>query len=344
LIGFETHFFYNTLVEARMKPTIAVMIFTLLAGVATGADPQKTKNKKNDVSQIGNRDVGKCLNFYSLEKEIALGKQLAEEVQRQAKMNDDPVLGEYVNRIGQNLARNSDAKVPFTFRIIEDDILNAFALPGGPIFINTGLIRIASEEDEFAGAIAHEIAHVAARHMTCQATKSQLTSLLAIPLGGILGGWGGVAARQGASVAIPAAFLKFSRGDEAEADFLGTQYMYAAGYDPNGAISIFEKMESLNRTKPGTMAKIFSTHPPDSSRIEKTQKEIQEILPAKPEYVVTTSEYTQMRERLIDAQMRRKSQDADGRPRLKVAPGNGKVEAQDEKDDRPTIRRRDLIE
>jgi len=180
--------------------------------------------------------------------------------------------------------------------------------------------------------------------MTCQATKSQLTNLLTLPLGGILGGWGGVAARQAASVAIPATFLKFSRGDETEADFLGVQYMYAAGYDPNGAISIFEKMESLNRTRPGILAKVFSTHPPDSARIDKTQKEIQQILPAKPEYVVTTSEYTQMRERLIEAQMHRKSQDADGRPRLRVAPGNGKAETQDEKEDRPTIRRRDLIE
>jgi len=196
-----------------------------------------------------------------------------------------------------------------------------------------------------AAAIAHEIAHVAARHMTRQATKSTILNAASIPISIILGGgWGGYAIRQGAGVGIPAVFLKFTRGDESEADYLGVQYMWAAGYDPNGAISIFEKMESLNRSKPGTMARIFSTHPPDSSRIEKTQKEIQDILPAKPEYVVTTSEYTRMRERLIEAQMRRKSQDADGRPRLKVAPGNGKVEPQDEKDDRPTIRRRDLIE
>jgi predicted Zn-dependent protease len=269
---------------------------------------------------------------------------LAEEVQRQSKMYDDPILSEYVNRIGQNLARNSDAKVPFTFRLIDDDVLNAFALPGGFVFVHTGLLRITSDESEFAGALAHEIAHVAARHMTCQATKSQITNLLTVPLGGVLGGWGGVAARQASRVAIPATFLSFSRHDEVEADYLGVQYMYAAGYDPNGAISIFEKMVSLNRTRPGLVAKIFSTHPPDAARIDKTQKEIQEILPAKPEYVVTTSEYTAMRERLIEAQMRRKSQDADGRPRLKVAPGNGKSEPPDEKDERPTIRRRDLIE
>lgn len=316
-----------------------VFILTGLTAVVGFAQPQKPKKAKEDVSKIGDRDIGKCLNFYSLEKEMALGKQLAEEVQRQSKVYDDPVTAEFVNRIGQNLARNSDAKVPFTFKVIDDDILNAFALPGGFIFVNTGLIRIADEEDEFAGAIAHEIAHVAKRHMTCQATKSQLTNLLTIPLGGILGGLGGVAARQAAGLLIPATFLKFSRADETEADFLGVQYMYAAGYDPQGAISIFEKMESLNRTKPGMLAKVFSTHPPDGERINKTQQEIQAILPAKPEYVVTTSEYAVMRERLIAAQMKRKGPQ-DGRPQLKVAQGNGKVE----EDERPTIRRRDLVD
>src|SRR5688572_32027135 len=164
-----------------MKSRGMIVALVLVLATAAAAQPQKPKKAKDDISQIGSRDIGRCLNLYSLEKEISLGKQLAEEVQRQSKMHDDPILGEYVNRIGQNLARNSDAKVPFSFRVIDDDILNAFALPGGFIFVNTGLIKIAAEEDEFAGAIAHEIAHVAARHMTCQATKSQITNLLTIP-------------------------------------------------------------------------------------------------------------------------------------------------------------------
>jgi predicted Zn-dependent protease len=327
--------------KAGFSLILAVSLFLSLAQ----AQDKKAdkKNKKDDPSQIGNRDVGKGVNFYSLEREMALGKQLAEEVRRQAKMYDDPIVTEYVNRVGQNLARNSDAKVPFTFYVIEDDSLNAFAFPGGHIFVHTGLIRVASEEDEFAGAIAHEIAHVAARHMTRQATKSQIASIAAIPLGGIIGGWGGVAARQGAGVAIPATFLSFSRTDESEADYLGVQYMYAAGYDPAGAISIFEKMESLNRTKPGILAKVFSTHPPDADRIEKTQNEIDRILPAKPEYVVNTSEYTAMRERLIAAEMRRKTQDPK-RPVLKTAPGAASKDGQerDTEDERPTIKRREL--
>ncbi|MBZ5726018.1 MAG: M48 family metalloprotease [Acidobacteriia bacterium] len=317
----------------------AILGVALLAATAHAGD-----KKKDDPSQIGNRDVAKGVNFYSLEREMALGKQLAEEVQRQAKMVDDPLISEYVNRLGQNLARNSDAKVPFTFRVIQGDALNAFALPGGYVFVYSGLIKVADEEDEFAGAVAHEIAHVAARHMTRQATKAQLADILTAPLGAVLGGWAGYGARQAAGLAIPMTFLSFSRHDETEADYLGVQYMYAAGYDPNGAVSIFEKMESLERKKPGAIAKVFSTHPMDADRISRTQQEIDRILPSKPEYVVTTSDYRNMRERLMDLENRRPGVGEDGRPRLRVNPGAGKAGDQTDTGDRPTIHRRDLVE
>ncbi|HSV15603.1 MAG TPA: M48 family metalloprotease, partial [Tepidisphaeraceae bacterium] len=249
---------------------------------------------------------------------------------------------EFINRLGQNLVRNSDAKVPFTFQVVEDEIPNAFALPGGFIFVNTGLIKLASEEDELAGAMAHEIAHVAARHMTCQATKGQIANIASIPASILLGGGlGGYAARQAMGVGAQTAFLKLSRGAEAEADYLGTQYMYAAGYDPTGAISIFEKIESLQKKQPGTLGRVFSTHPMDADRIDKTQKEIQKILPDKPEYVVSTSEYASVRERLIAQGARRKGNAQDGRPRLKVG---SRPDSQDEKDERPTIKRRDLMQ
>jgi len=322
-----------------MRVLSAILTLTLAALVSHAGD-----KKKNDPGQIGNRDVGKCVNFYSIEKEMALGKQLSEEVMRQAKVNDDPLIAEFVNRIGQNLVRNSDARVPFTFRVIEGEAPNAFALPGGYVFIYTGLLKMADEEDEFAGAVAHEIAHVAARHMTCQATKGDIANIAMIPVSILLGGWGGVAARQAANIGIPTAFLSFSRKDESEADFLGVQYMYAAGYDPTGAVSIFEKLEALERRKPGTIQKIFSTHPMDATRIEKTQEEIQSILPSKPEYVVTTSEYTSIRERLMRLEDRRKLEKDDGRPHLRVAPGTGKPEEKGDSDDRPTIRRRDLVD
>jgi predicted Zn-dependent protease len=325
--------------------SLSALILTMalaVAGAHAGDDP-KSKNKKDDPSQIGNRDTGKCLNFYSVDKEIAMGKQLAEEVVRQVKTNDDPLLGEFVNRVGQNLVRNSDAKVPFTFRVIEDDAPNAFALPGGFIFVNTGLIKIASEEDEFAGAVAHEIAHVAARHLTCRATKGQLANILSLPLGMVLGGWTGYAVRQGAGAGMQTVFAGFSRADETEADYLGVQYMYATGYDPNGAVSIFEKLEALQHTKPGLVAKVLATHPMDAQRIDRTQQEIQRILPARPEYVVSTSEYHDMRERLIASQNRRKGDDSDSHPHLRVAPGTGKADDPGS-DDRPTIRRRELME
>ena len=316
-----------------------ILAMALAAATAYGGD-----KKNDDPSQIGNRDVGKGVNFYSLEKEMALGKALAQQVQRQAKMVDDPLLSEYLNRLCQNLARSSDAKVPLSCEIIDGEEPNAFALPGGYIFVYTGLIKIADEEDELAGAVAHEIAHVAARHMTRRATKNEMANMATIPLSVLLGGWTGYAARQGAGLAIPMTFLKLSRTDESEADYLGVQYMYAAGYDPNGALSIFEKIESLRKTKPGLMARVVSTHPMDADRIRKTQEEIQETLPAKPEYIVSTSEYRAMRDRLIGLGDSPKTDDQDARPRLRVAPGFGAPPEQDGGGQQPTIRRIDLME
>jgi predicted Zn-dependent protease len=286
----------------------------LLAAATLGAG-----DKKSDPAQIGDRGVGEGVNFYSIEKEIALGKQLAEEVQRQARVVRDPLISEYVNRIGQNVARNSDAKVPFTFYVLRDDSLNAFALPGGFVFVNSGLIEIADDETELAGALAHEIAHVAARHMTRQATKSRIAEIAALPAEILLGGWTGYAVRQGASLGIPATFLSFGRKDEAEADYLGVQYLWAAGYDPAGIISMFEKLESVGRKKPGALGRIFATHPPDADRIRSTQREIGEMLPGRAEYVVTTSEYRKMRDRLI-ALCDSGADEQDGGPHLRTAP------------------------
>ncbi len=303
----------------------AACIAIVTAGSVWTAD-----KKKDDPSQIGSRDVSKGVNFYSPEKERALGRQLAQEVRRQAKVLDDPLITEYVNRVGQNLVRNSDAKVPFSFEVIDGAEVNAFALPGGYVFVYTGLIKMADEEDEFAGALAHEIAHVAARHMTRNATKGQLAQIGTIPLSIALGGWGGYAARQASGVAIPMTLLSFGRKDEAEADYLGVQYMYAAGYDPNGAISIFEKLEALQRKQPGAISRLFATHPMDSDRIAKTQAEIERILPSRPDYVVTTSEYTRIRERLMAQESGRKITPKNDRPVLKIGPPP---------DERPTIRR-----
>src|SRR5271157_5988885 len=257
------------------------------------------KNANEDVDAIGNRNPGKGLDFYSLEREIALGKSLAQEVERSSKLIDDPVVTEYVNRVGQNLVRNSDARVPFTIKVIDSDVVNAFALPGGFFYVNSGLILRADEEAELAGVMGHEIAHVAARHGTRNATKGEIAQFATIPL--ILlgpGGWAGYGLYQGLNLAIPMGFLKFSRDNEREADYLGLQYMYKAGYDPNAFVSFFEKIEAEEKRHPGSIPKIFSTHPPTPERVQKAQEEIATILPARDEYIVTTSEFDLVKSRL----------------------------------------------
>jgi predicted Zn-dependent protease len=312
-------------------------------------DTVNPKNSKEDVDAIGNRNVGKGINFYSLEKEIGLGKQLAQEVERSSKLVDDPVVTEYVNRVGQNLVRNSDAKVPFTIKVIDSDEVNAFALPGGFFYVNSGLILRAQEESELAGVMAHEIAHVAARHGTKQATKGDLVQLGMIPaMIFIPYTWAGYAAYQGMNLLIPMTFLKFSRDAEREADFLGLQYMYKAGYDPNSYVTFFERIQADEKRRPGTIGKAFSTHPPTPERIENTQKEIARILPAKQEYVVTSSEFDSVKGRLRNIMFARKANDnSPNKPTLRT-----RTEQQDKKktdttqtdpssdDDRPTLKRR----
>jgi predicted Zn-dependent protease len=327
--------------------TIAAMLsLTVLAG-------DKKKNPKDDPEAIGDRGVGQGVNFYSLEKEIALGKQLAQEVERQAKVIDDPTIAEYVNRVGQNLVRNSDAKVPFTIKVLDSEEVNAFALPGGFFFVNAGLILKADTEAELAGVMGHEIAHVAARHGTRNATRGQIAQIgmiaasIAMPYG-----WTGYAIRQGAGMAIPLGFLTFSRANEREADHLGLQYMYKAGYDPAAFVDFFEKIESLEKRKPGSLAKVFSTHPMTDDRIKAAQEEIQKDLAPKPEYVVSTSEFNDVKARLVMLHGRRKlnTNTDPSRPTLRRAPGSGTgpvdetddgTKPKTDEDERPTLKRRD---
>jgi predicted Zn-dependent protease len=339
-----------------MKRLLSASLSFMLALALTAPGRVFAEDKEKDPDQIGNRDVGKGVNFYSLEKEIALGKQLASEVERQAKIINDPVVAEYVNRVGQNLVRNSDAKVPFTIKVIDSEEVNAFALPGGFFFVNSGLILKADNEAELAGVMAHEIGHVAARHGTRQATRGEIAQLGMIPLI-FMGGWTGYGIYQAASVLVPVGFLKFSRAMESEADLLGLEYMYKAGYDPTAFVDFFEKIETLEKRKPGTVAKVFSTHPPTDARIQAAQKNIQEYLKAKPEYVLTTSEFNDVKGRLLAMHNKRKVDNpADPtRPTLRRAPGSsgGTVGADEDgkpsstssdDDDRPTLKRRPASE
>jgi predicted Zn-dependent protease len=307
-------------------------------------------DKKADPDAIGDRNVSGKVNWYSLEKEIALGKQLAQQVERQSKVINDPIIAEYVNRLGQNLVRNSDAKVPFTIKVVEDPTVNAFALPGGFFFVDSGLILKADTEAELAGVMAHEIAHVAARHGTRQATRGEIAQLATLPLI-FMGGAAAYGIYEASGLLVPMSFLKFSRTFESEADYLGVQYMYKAGYDPTAFVDFFEKIQTLEKRKPGTMSKLFSTHPPTDDRISKSQAEITD-LKAKPEYVVTTSEFNDVKGRLAMLENQRrpdKTSDDPNKPTLRRNP-NSNAPIEDETDpskknkgddsDRPKLKRR----
>ena len=299
-----------------------------------------------DVDAVGNRNVG-CArglgNWYTIEGQVAQGRQYAQQIESQIKLVNDPVVTEYVNRIGQNLVRNSDAQVPFTIKVIDSDVVNAMALPGGFFYVNSGLILAADEEAEMAGVMAHEIAHVAACHYGREMTRAnllQLASLPAIFMGGALG----YGIYEGMGLGIPLAFLHFSRTFEAQADYLGVQYMYRAGYDPSAFVSFFEKIQAMEKKKPGTLSKAFDTHPQTPDRIEKTQEEIRKILPAKQQYVVTTSEFDEVKARLAAIENKHKVLDEkdSNKPSLRrTANTGGNTGDTKTDDDRPTLKRRD---
>lgn len=332
-----------------IRAVLSLSLFLVSCTALLVAQDNSNKNHHGglkDVSAIGNRNVG-CGrgvgNWYSLEKQIQMGHEYAQQVESSSKLVGDSVVTEYVNRIGQNLVRNSDAQVPFIIKVIDSDEVNAFALPGGFFYVDSGLILAADNEAELAGVMAHEIAHVAACHAARENTRGQLMNLASIPLI-FVGGGIGYAVQNAAGLALPLSFLRFSRGFESEADFLGLQYMYKAGYDPQAFTAFFEKVEALNKQKPGTLAKAFSTHPQTPDRIAKTQKEIATILPARDEYKVDTSEFEDVKARLSSIENRRQiNEGLENRPTLRRAshPSSTTNAGQsDDDNDRPTLKRR----
>ena len=352
--------------------TVGLIVFLVSAVSAQSKDQAKAPAKtpasasalstKENPELIGKRDINKGqLNFYSLDKEVALGRRISAEVDREAKFVDDPIIVEYINRVGQNLVLHSDSKVPFTIKVMDADEINAFALPGGFFYVNKGLILAAENEAELAGPMAHEIAHVAARHGVEQDTKGQLVQYGMIPLYIFGGGWTGYAIQQGLGLAIPLGFLKFSRGAEEEADMLAIQYLWASGYDPNAMTSFFEKLQTKEKKKPGTMAKIFSTHPLVDDRIDKV-KALLTKFPDRSEYTINTSDFNRVKSRLVSITNARSlsakaggtSAEQDGkRPTLKRRqptsadgsnPDSGTAapsSTEPEKNERPTLKKND---
>jgi len=327
--------------KSRFTALVLAAIFCWSALPIRGAD------KKKDVNEIGNRRVARR-SIISEEKEIAIGKQYATEIDRSAKLLKDPVVNEYVNRVAQNIARNSDLTIPLTVKVIDSPEINAFALPGGFLYVNTGLLMAADEEDQVAGVVAHEIAHVAARHWASQMTKAQILQYAMIPLIFIPMSYGVYYGIMEAYLnGVPLAFLKFSRGAESEADFLGIQYMYKAGYDPNSYVAFFGKVVEQERRSPGSIPTVFADHPPTGDRILKAEAAIKEILPKRDQYLVTTSEFDDIKARLQTVISTRKKQKGDSSPTLRKREPAEQTSTQtpspqrkDEGEDKPPVLRR----
>jgi len=307
----------------------------------------------DDVNAVGNRDIGGrgVGNWYSTDTEIKMGKMYSMEIEKSTKFITDPVVTEYVNRIGQNIVKNSDCKVPFTIKVIDSDEINAMALPGGFFYVNSGLILNADEEAELAGVMAHETAHVCAHHAVREQTRMNYAQLGTIPLI-FIGGWTGYGIYEAASIGVPITFMKFSREFEAQADYLGVQYMYRAGYDPQAFISFFEKVQALEKRKPGAVAKVFADHPQTPDRILHSQEEIARILPARDQYTVTTSEFDDVKARLARIENKRRLTDSKDtkKPSLRRAstgsgdptsPSSQTGDSTTTSDDKPTLHRRD---
>lgn len=323
-----------------------------LAGVlGCAALPGRAADKKDQVGEIGSRRVAHR-SIISEEKEIAIGKQYATEIDHSAKIITDPVVNEYVNRVAQNIARNSDLKIPLTVKVIDAPGLNAFALPGGFLYVNSGLLMAADEEAQMAGVIAHEIAHVAARHWASQMTKATILQYAMLPLIFTPMSYGVYYGVMEAYMnGVPLAFLKFSRGAESEADYLGMQYLYKSGYDPNSYITVFSKVIEEERRSPGSVPKVFMDHPPTPDRIVALDRQMKEALPAKNQYLVSTSEFDDVKSRLKIVTSNRKKGKDENAPTLRKRQesettstttsdqGQGKDQSGDDKP--PVLRRRD---
>ncbi len=335
--------------EAKAKGVTEVAKKDSLPQPGEALDPHIKKGSEDDVDAVGTRNIGGrgLGNWYSTDWEIRNGKQYSMEIEKQSHLITDPVIEEYVNRVGQNIVKNSDCKVPFTIKILDADEINAMALPGGFFYVNSGLILAADEEAELAGVMAHEIAHVCAHHAAREMTRMNYMQIGSVPLMIFAQtSWTMYGIYQATQLAVPLTFLQFSRQYEAEADYLGLQYMYKAGYDPQAFISIFEKLDALEKHKPGALSRAFSDHPQTPDRIAHSEEEIATIMPARPDYIVTTSEFDDVKARLARIQNKRKINDKkDGnKPTLRRAStSNNDPNAPtgtSGTDDRPTLGRR----
>lgn len=325
---------------------IAIASSFLSAQESKDQDKQSTDNDKfyhgtgiNDLNAIGTRNVG-CNrglgNWYTLDAQVRMGQEFAKQVEQTSHVITDPYVNEVINRLGQNLQRNSDTHLPFTIKILDVEEPNAFALPGGYMFVNAGAILLADDESEIAGVMAHEIGHVAACHAARGATRGALAQIGMIPVIIMTGGLAGLGIGQAANYGVPAVFGKFSRSFEAQADYLGIQYMYKAGYDPNGMINFFEKLQALEKKRPGVYMKLYGDHPQTPDRILKSQEEIGKILPPREQYILDSSDFELAKRRLALLMKKHLKEDKEQTPELRRTVTDKDPEHED---DRPVIKR-----
>jgi predicted Zn-dependent protease len=305
------------------RATAILLAWALLVSPASLLAGQK---KDADPSQIGRRDINKgSWNLYSPERELALGSQLARESEQNMVLLHDPVVTAYIEEVAERIVRHSDARMPIQLRVVDSSEVNAFALPGGYFFVNTGLLLETQSEAELAGVIAHEVAHVAARHATRQMTRAQIWNWMSVPLL-LFGGPVPYAIEQSLTLAVPLTFLKFNRNAEREADFLGLQYMYEAGYDPVAFVDFFERTKQLEKGHQGSIAKAFSTHPMTKDRIAAAERTIERVLPPRQEYVVDTSRHAEVKAYLTNLLIVRELQQSGSGPVLHRRDGPGNPE------------------
>jgi predicted Zn-dependent protease len=338
--------------NGRLSPALVAIAIVSLA-LSAYAD-----RRHSDVENIGNRKItgnvwGVFPNFVSLEKEIAIGAQVAAQFEQTARLIEDPVIAEYIDRVGQNIVKHSDAKVPFHIKVVDTDEVNAFAFPGGYFYVNKGLILKAENEAELAGVMAHEISHVAARHATTRMSKAQILQFASIPALFIGGYWTQMAIYNGLGLGINLELLGVTRDSEKEADQLGIQYLWNSDYDPNAFVTFFEKLQEEEKSKPGKLGGFFRTHPYTLDRIAAAIDE-QRYLPEKDNYIMNTSEFDRVKSRLLAIDNASRAEGASTstdqkRPTLKRRtntdgtrtddPGDGDDGGDAPKKSRPTLKR-----
>jgi len=296
-----------------MKRVLATLIISLIALLASV--PVSAARDHSDIENIGNRSVsgrifGFLPNFISFEREIEIGAQIAQEFEQTARIVEDPVIADYIDRLGQDLVKHSDAKVPFHIKVVDTDEVNAFAFPGGYFYVNKGLILAADNEAELAGVMAHEISHVCARHATERMSKAQYIQFAAIPALFIGGYWTQTAIQNALGLGINLELMGITRESEKDADQLGIQYLWNTGYDPNAMVTFFEKLLKEEDSKPGKLAGFFRTHPFTSDRIASAMDE-QRYLPEKDSYIINSSEFDRVKSRLLAIDNAEKSEASD---------------------------------